>query len=73
MGAKLLGEILIEREAISKLQLGAALFLQHQKGGLLGDILVQMGAIDESQNTEALMEQMKSFSAAFEEGLQQQR
>ncbi len=72
MGAKMLGEILIEHEAISKIQLGAALFLQHQKGGLLGDILVQMGVIDEFQNSEAVTEQMSSLFASFESDLQQQ-
>jgi len=39
----LLGEILIQRKRITRAQLDSALAVQKQKGGFLGEILVNRG------------------------------
>ena len=40
---KQLGELLLERGIISQIQLNQALDIQHAKGGLIGEILVELG------------------------------
>ena len=47
MARPLLGEILLENGEISKEQLGKALEVQKNEGGLIGIILVTQGAISE--------------------------
>jgi hypothetical protein len=51
----LLGEILIQRNQITREQLEGALQVQKQKGGYLGEILVDMGALDERDIVVALV------------------
>lgn len=54
---KRLGEILIERGSISKLQLDNALQLQKQQGGLIGQTLVKLGYVSEEEIVTALADQ----------------
>ncbi len=54
---KQLGELLIERGVISKLQLDKALNVQKEKGGLIGEVLVELGFSKEEDITQALTAQ----------------
>ncbi len=54
---KQLGELLIERGIISKPQLEEALNLQQEKGGLIGEVLVELGFAKEEDITQALTAQ----------------
>jgi len=54
---KQLGELLIERGVISKLQLDKALNVQKEKGGLIGEVLVELGFAKEEDITQALTAQ----------------
>jgi len=51
----LLGEILIQRKRVTREQLEQALATQKQKGGLLGEILVDAGFLDERDIVVALV------------------
>ena len=51
----LLGEILIQRKKITSQQLDAALQAQKTKGGFLGEILVNLGILDERDIVVALV------------------
>ena len=51
----LLGEILIQRKKITREQLDAALQTQKTKGGFIGEILVNMGLLDERDIVVALV------------------
>ena len=51
----LLGEILIQRKRITREQLEAALAIQKEKGGFVGEILVGMGLLDERDIVVALV------------------
>ena len=51
----LLGEILIQRKRITREQLEGALQIQKQKGGFIGEILVDLGALDERDIVVALV------------------
>lgn len=54
---KQLGELLIERGVINKLQLDKALNIQKEKGGLIGEVLVELGFAKEEDITQALTAQ----------------
>jgi len=54
---KQLGELLIERGVINKLQLDKALNVQKEKGGLIGEVLVELGFAKEENITQALTAQ----------------
>jgi len=54
---KQLGELLIERKVISLEQLEKALSIQKEKGGLLGEILVDLGFAKEEDIAQALTAQ----------------
>lgn len=54
---KQLGELLIERKIINENQLNEALLLQKQKGGLIGEILVDMGYAKEIDIAQAITTQ----------------
>jgi len=54
---KPLGQLLLEKEIISKGQLDKALEIKKQKGGLLGQILVSLGYVDEKDIAQAIMTQ----------------
>jgi type IV pilus assembly protein PilB len=51
----LLGEILIQRKRITRQQLEAALAIQKEKGGIIGEILVNLGVLDERDIVVALV------------------
>jgi len=51
---KQLGELLIERGVITKQQLEKGLKLQKEKGGLIGQILVELGFTEEQEIAQAL-------------------
>jgi len=51
----LIGEILIQRKRISREQLEGALQMQKEKGGFIGEILVNSGALDERDIVVALV------------------
>ncbi len=51
----MLGEILIQRKKITREQLDAALQAQKEKGGFVGEILVNFGFIDERDIVVALV------------------
>jgi len=51
----LLGEILIQRKRITREQLDAALQTQKTKGGFIGEILVNLGILDERDIVVALV------------------
>lgn len=55
--SKQLGELLIERKVITKKQLEHALELQKEKGGLIGQILVELGYASEEAIAQALTAQ----------------
>ncbi|MEW5758396.1 MAG: hypothetical protein AB1755_02870 [Candidatus Omnitrophota bacterium] len=54
---KQLGELLIERKIITQDQLNEALLLQKQKGGLIGEVLVDMGYAKEIDIAQAITTQ----------------
>ena len=54
MVKKQLGELLIEREVITKSQLEKAVRVQREKGGLLGQVLVVLGFAKEEEIAQAL-------------------
>ena len=54
---KRIGEILMERGVINAKQLEEALSIQHEQGGLLGQILVKIGAVTEQEVALALTAQ----------------
>jgi len=51
---KPLGEVLIERDVINKRQLDEALAFQEKRGGLIGEILVELGFVKEEEIVHAL-------------------
>jgi len=51
----LLGEILIQRKRITREQLESTLQIQKEKGGFLGEILVNLGILDERDIVVALV------------------
>ncbi|MFH1202634.1 MAG: hypothetical protein V1674_07140 [Candidatus Omnitrophota bacterium] len=55
--AKQLGELLIERAIINQKQLEKALEMQKEKGGLIGEILVELGFAKEEDIAHALTAQ----------------
>jgi type IV pilus assembly protein PilB len=54
---KQLGELLIERGIINQRQLDKALAIQKERGGLIGEILVELGAAKEEDIAQALTAQ----------------
>ena len=52
-----LGELLIERGLINQYQLDKATALQREKGGLIGEILVNLGYVEEEDIAQALTAQ----------------
>ena len=54
---KLIGQLLMDRQLITKEQLNSALAIQKEKGGLLGEILVVLGYAQESDIALALTSQ----------------
>ena len=54
---KQLGELLIERSLINKQQLDKALAFQKEKGGLIGEILVELGFVKEEDIAQTLTAQ----------------
>jgi hypothetical protein len=52
-----LGDLLVSRELISPQELDRALAVQAEEGGLLGEILMKLGSVEESQLTEVLADQ----------------
>lgn len=52
-----LGDLLVSRELITPQELERALAVQAEEGGLLGEILMQHGSVEESQLTEVLADQ----------------
>ena len=54
---KQLGELLIERKVIDKKQLEQALKVQQEKGGLIGQVLVNLGFATEEEIAQALTAQ----------------
>ena len=54
---KQLGELLIERGVITQEQLGKALVVQKEEGGLLGQVLVRLGFTSEEDIAQALTAQ----------------
>lgn len=54
---KQLGELLLERGIITKVQLDKALLVQREKGGLIGEILVELGFTKEEEIAQALTAQ----------------
>jgi len=54
---KQLGELLIERKIITQQQLDKAIAVQKQNGGLLGEILVELGFAKEEDIAQALTAQ----------------
>ncbi|MBI4313231.1 MAG: hypothetical protein HY594_00290 [Candidatus Omnitrophica bacterium] len=55
--AKHVGQLLIERGVINQAQLGESLTLQAKKGGLLGQILVELGYATEEDVAQAITTQ----------------
>ena len=51
----LLGEILIQRNRVTREQVEAALKIQKEKGGFIGEILVNLGVLDERDIVVALV------------------
>jgi len=58
----LLGQILVRQAGLPLATLQQALDLQKQRGGRLGEILLELEAITEEQLTAALVEQMRRVS-----------
>jgi type IV pilus assembly protein PilB len=54
---KFIGDLLIERGVISRLQLEEAIVYQKEKGGLLGEVLLQLGYASEEDIAQALTSQ----------------
>jgi hypothetical protein len=54
---KQLGELLLDRGIISQVQLNQALDIQHAKGGLIGEILVELGFAKEEDIAQSLTAQ----------------
>ncbi len=54
---RLLGEILIERERIARLQLNRALKIQKEEGGYIGEILIHLGLVEDRDIVAALVVQ----------------
>jgi len=54
---KQLGELLVERQLITKEQLSCALEAQKDKGGLIGQILVDLGYVSEEAIAQAITAQ----------------
>jgi len=54
---KQLGELLIERGIIDQIQLNQALAVQREKGGLIGEILVELGFAKEDEIAQTLTAQ----------------
>lgn len=54
---KLLGELLIERRVISKSDFEKALEIQKERGGLIGEILVELGLAKEENIAQAITAQ----------------
>jgi type IV pilus assembly protein PilB len=54
---KQLGEVLIERGIINPVQLDKAIATQKEKGGLIGEILVELGFVKEEDIAQALTAQ----------------
>ncbi|MDD5006079.1 MAG: hypothetical protein PHS93_06230 [Candidatus Omnitrophica bacterium] len=54
---KLLGELLIERKVISKKDCDKALDIQRERGGLIGEILVELGLVKEENIAQAVTAQ----------------
>ncbi|MFH1458613.1 MAG: hypothetical protein ABIG31_05595 [Candidatus Omnitrophota bacterium] len=54
---KQLGELLVERGIIDKLQLEKAISLQSERGGLIGEIIVHLGFAKEEDIAQALTAQ----------------
>ena len=54
---QLLGEILVKRKIISEEQLNHALKVQQQQGGFIGEVLVQLGFLEERDIVVALIVQ----------------
>jgi hypothetical protein len=54
---KLIGELLVEKGLLNKEQLGHSLIIQKQKGGLIGQILVALGYVTETDIALALTSQ----------------
>lgn len=52
-----LGDLLVSRELITPQELDRALAVQEDEGGLLGEILMQLGSLEEEQLTEVLAHQ----------------
>lgn len=55
--SKPMGELLLERDKISQKQLDRALEVQKEKGGLVGEILVELGYASEEDIAQALTAQ----------------
>jgi type IV pilus assembly protein PilB len=55
--SKQLGELLIERGVISRQQLDSALEIQKEKGGLIGQVLVDLGYASEESIAQAITSQ----------------
>ena len=62
---KRLGELLVEAERISEIQLAAALHSQRTWGGKLGSTLVRMGFVREEEILECLSAQLRLPSVDF--------
>src|SRR5437879_5683296 len=54
---RLLGDLLLDRGAVTAEQIATALLRQDERGGRIGEILVEQGAISERTLTEAVAEQ----------------
>ncbi|MCX7661608.1 MAG: type II secretion system protein GspE, partial [Candidatus Omnitrophica bacterium] len=54
---KQLGELLVERKVITSQQLEKAIAVQKEKGGLIGEILVELGFAKEEDIAQALTAQ----------------
>lgn len=64
--AERLGEILIRKKILNQEQLGAALQEQARSGDFLGEILVKMGLVHESDLLKTLAEQFNTHFVALE-------
>ena len=54
---KILGEILIQRHRITKDQLSQALAIQNKEGGVIGEVLINLGFVEEQDIVVALVVQ----------------
>jgi hypothetical protein len=64
MARPLLGEILLESKEITKEQLDKAIDIQKKEGGLIGIILVTMGAITEQTLVKYLAVQAERITSS---------